>query len=166
MRVLGAPDSIVAEPAPQLADRRPGVGQAPEQESQEHLVLFLRGIARVEPLLEAATQLLAGGEPRVAGPAWLELERAHLLGALAVRASVALRLVERPQPGLLPSPTKEAHRLVVSDPPGEDVFPYMRKTPNVVSGTGAFDAAESPSASTRRVSSGSMTPSSQRRAVE
>ena len=43
---------------------------------------------------------------------------------------------------------------------------YMRKTPNVVSGTGAFAAAASPSPSTRRVSRGSMIPSSQRRAVE
>ena len=43
---------------------------------------------------------------------------------------------------------------------------HMRKTPKVVSGIGAFSAAEMPSASTRRVSSGSMIPSSQRRAVE
>ena len=43
---------------------------------------------------------------------------------------------------------------------------YIRKTPNVVSGTGAFAAAARPSASTRRVSSGSMIPSSQSRAVE
>ena len=43
---------------------------------------------------------------------------------------------------------------------------YIRKTPNVVSGIGAFSAAEMPSASTRRVSSGSMIPSSQSRAVE
>jgi hypothetical protein len=43
---------------------------------------------------------------------------------------------------------------------------YMRKMPNFVSAIGAFRAAEMPSASTRRVSSGSMIPSSQRRAVE
>ena len=43
---------------------------------------------------------------------------------------------------------------------------YMRKMPNCVSGIGAFSAAEMPSASTRRVSSGSMMPSSQSRAVE
>jgi hypothetical protein len=43
---------------------------------------------------------------------------------------------------------------------------YIRKTPNVVSATGAFAAAARPSASTRRVSRGSMIPSSQRRAVE
>jgi hypothetical protein len=44
--------------------------------------------------------------------------------------------------------------------------PHIRKTPNSVSGIGAFSAAERPSARTRRVSSGSMIPSSQRRAVE
>src|SRR5215217_4928747 len=43
---------------------------------------------------------------------------------------------------------------------------YIRKTPKVDSGTGAFSAAEIPSARTRRVSRGSMIPSSQRRAVE
>ena len=43
---------------------------------------------------------------------------------------------------------------------------YILKTPKTVSGIGAFSAAEIPSASTRRVSSGSMTPSSHRRAVE
>jgi sarcosine oxidase subunit beta len=43
---------------------------------------------------------------------------------------------------------------------------YILKTPNVVSGTGALRAAARPRARTRRVSSGSMMPSSQRRAVE
>ena len=43
---------------------------------------------------------------------------------------------------------------------------HILKTPNSVSEIGAFRAAESPRASTRRVSSGSMIPSSQRRAVE
>jgi len=43
---------------------------------------------------------------------------------------------------------------------------YIRKTPKVVSGTGAFAAAANPSARTRLVSSGSMMPSSQSRAVE
>ena len=43
---------------------------------------------------------------------------------------------------------------------------HMRKMPNSVSGIGALSAAEIPSASTRRVSSGSMIPSSQSRAVE
>src|SRR5712691_11958869 len=48
----------------------------------------------------------------------------------------------------------------------EGVAAHIRKMPNVVSGIGAFSAAEIPSASTRRVSSGSMMPSSQSRAVE
>ncbi len=43
---------------------------------------------------------------------------------------------------------------------------HMRKIPNFVSGIGASSAAEIPRASTRRVSSGSMIPSSQSRAVE
>ena len=43
---------------------------------------------------------------------------------------------------------------------------HIRKTPKVDSGIGAFSAAEIPSASTRLVSSGSMIPSSQSRAVE
>ena len=43
--------------------------------------------------------------------------------------------------------------------------PHIRKTPNRVSGIGAWSAASIPIARTRRVSSGSMTPSSQRRAV-
>ena len=42
---------------------------------------------------------------------------------------------------------------------------YMRKTPNRVSGMGAFKAADKPRAKTRRVSRGSIMPSSQRRAV-
>jgi len=43
---------------------------------------------------------------------------------------------------------------------------YMRKMPNRVGGCGACAAASRPSAMTRRVSSGSMMPSSHRRAVE
>ncbi len=42
---------------------------------------------------------------------------------------------------------------------------YIRKTPNLVSSTGAFRHAESARLTTRRVSSGAMTPSSQSRAV-
>ena len=42
---------------------------------------------------------------------------------------------------------------------------YMRNTPNVVSGIGAFSEALSARASVSRVSSGSMTPSSHSRAV-
>ena len=41
---------------------------------------------------------------------------------------------------------------------------YIRNTPNFVSGIGAFSAALRPSASTRRVSAGSITPSSHSRA--
>src|SRR6476661_5385163 len=43
--------------------------------------------------------------------------------------------------------------------------PHIRKTPNRVSGIGAWREASRPSARMRRVSHGSMTPSSQRRAV-
>ncbi len=43
---------------------------------------------------------------------------------------------------------------------------YIRNTPNGVDGIGALRAADSPRPSTIRVSTGSMIPSSQRRAVE
>jgi transposase len=43
--------------------------------------------------------------------------------------------------------------------------PYIRNTPNLISGIGALRAAESASATTRRVSAGAMMPSSHRRAV-
>src|SRR5262249_49664603 len=56
--------------------------------------------------------------------------------------------------------------LVGRGPRVASVGAHMRNTPNVVSGIGAWSAAASPSASTRRVSSGSMIPSSQSRAVE
>ena len=49
-----------------------------------------------------------------------------------------------------------------TDAPGR----YIRKTPNGVSGIGALSAAERPRPSTMRVSTGSMIPSSHRRAVE
>ena len=42
---------------------------------------------------------------------------------------------------------------------------FIRNTPNFGSGMGAFNAADSAKASTRRVSAGSMMPSSHRRAV-
>ena len=44
-------------------------------------------------------------------------------------------------------------------------LPYMRKTPNLVSSMGALRAADRPSARTRRVSTGSITPSSHKRAL-
>ena len=56
------------------------------------------------------------------------------------------------------------HRVVQA--PDQDARDHIRKTPNVVSGIGALSAAARPSASTRRVSSGSMMPSSHSRAVE
>jgi hypothetical protein len=49
---------------------------------------------------------------------------------------------------------------------GDGGASHIRKMPNLVSGIGAFNAAEIPSASTRRVSAGSMIPSSQSLAVE
>src|SRR6266446_6831173 len=52
-----------------------------------------------------------------------------------------------------------------SVPPETTWLIYIRKTPNRVSSWGAFIAAEIPSASTMRVSAGSITPSSHRRAV-
>ena len=42
---------------------------------------------------------------------------------------------------------------------------YIRNTPNRMSGMGALSAADSASATTRRVSCGAMMPSSHRRAV-
>jgi hypothetical protein len=48
----------------------------------------------------------------------------------------------------------------------ERVAHHILKTPNLVSRIGAFNEADNPSARTRRVSSGSITPSSQSRAVE
>src|SRR5215211_8344148 len=81
-----------------------------------------------------------------------DLDDLHVLGADAVRVPVRLDLSDRIR---LPPP-----------PPEQEAHRYIRKMPNVVSGIGAFSAAERPSASTRRVSSGSMIPSSQSRAVE
>ncbi len=43
---------------------------------------------------------------------------------------------------------------------------YIRKMPNLAGGIGALDAADRPSASAVRVSSGSRMPSSHSRAVE
>ena len=45
------------------------------------------------------------------------------------------------------------------------IVPHILNTPNLVSGIGAFSAAEKHSASTRRVSAGVMMPSSHSRAV-
>ena len=51
-------------------------------------------------------------------------------------------------------------------PRGQPDVAHIRNTPKVVGSIGAREAASRPSASTLRVSSGSITPSSQRRAVE
>ena len=58
-------------------------------------------------------------------------------------------------------------RTCESFPWGRDCYGlrYMRKTPQSVAGMGALRAAEMPMERTRRVSRGSMTPSSQRRAL-
>jgi RNA polymerase sigma factor (sigma-70 family) len=69
-----------------------------------------------------------------------------------------------PKPPALPS--VPGIRRTALPPAPEAAGAYIRKTPKVVSGIGAFNAAEIPSATTRRVSTGSITPSSQRRAVE
>lgn len=47
----------------------------------------------------------------------------------------------------------------------EHLEPHIRKTPNLVSGTGALRETEMPSPRTSRVSRGSISPSSQIRAV-
>src|SRR5215210_6572415 len=105
-------------------------------------------VALRKALLEAAPQLLAAHQHGEARPARRQLDHLHLLPTVAVRAGVRRRLVDR---GPFPFPAEP---------------PHIRKMPKVVSGIGAFRAAEMPNARTRRVSSGSMTPSSHRRAVE
>ncbi len=55
---------------------------------------------------------------------------------------------------------------ITGDPEPDVPNRYIRKTPNGVSGIGALSAADSPSARTIRVSTGSITPSSHSRAVE
>src|SRR4029079_18831087 len=99
-------------------------------------------VAFVEPLqkclahsLTVSQNLLVARSPR------RQLDDLHVARRLAVGVVVRLRLAELAQPGLR-LPAEETH--------------HIRKMPNVVSGIGAFNAAEIPSASTRRVSSGSM----------
>src|SRR5262249_37615044 len=89
--------------------------------------------------------LLVAGTPR------LQLDDLDIAGGVAVRVVVHLRLAELVQ-ALLRLAAEEAH--------------HIRNTPNVVSGIGAFSGLARPRASRRRVSSGSVTPSSHRRAVE
>src|SRR6185437_15549824 len=71
---------------------------------------------------------------------------------LAVERVAGVRAVERDR----------GHEAVPVEPDAA----HIRKTPKVVSGTGPHAAAARPKASTLRVSTGSITPSSQRRAVE
>src|SRR6266545_1950255 len=128
--------------APPAAGRRCARSSSP-------LVLLL---AIVEALEKRLSETLPVGEHLpVARPARLELHDLHVPWSFAVGVVVRLRLAELAQPRLW-LPAEEPH--------------HIRKMPNVVSAIGAFSAAEIPSASTRRVSSGSMIPSSQSLAVE
>src|SRR5436190_17857924 len=105
-----------------------------------------------EALEERLTHSLAVGEHLlVAGPPRRQLDDADVRRALPVGMVVGLGLAQLAQPSLFPS-AEQAH--------------YIRKMPNVVSGIGAFSAAEIPRATIRRVSRGSMMPSSHSRAVE
>src|SRR5690348_7521798 len=109
-------------------------------------------LALVEPLQERLAKPLAVRQDLlVARPARLELDDLHVARRIAVGMVVRLRLAEGAQ-ALLVLAAEEAH--------------HIRKTPNVVSGIGVLSALASPSARTRRVSNGSITPSSQSRAVE
>src|SRR2546423_6815062 len=88
----------------------------------------------VQALQECLSHALAVGEHlAVARPPRLELDDLHVPRRVTVRMVVCLRLAEGAQP-LLRLPAEETH--------------HIRKTPNVVSGIGAFSAAERPSAST------------------
>src|SRR3954454_7319915 len=127
---------------PRLEDRRPAPSSSP--------LLLLPPL--VETLQECLSQPLAVREHLlVTRTPRLELHDLDIARCVAVRVVVRLGFPERAQ-ALLSLAAEEPH--------------HIRKMPNVVSGIGAFNAEASPSASTRRVSSGSMTPSSQRRAVE
>jgi len=70
------------------------------------------------------------------------------------------RLLQRPRSRWIGPPVGAR-----TDAPASYRPPYIRNTPNFVSGTGALSAAEKASARTRRVSPGRMMPSSQSRAV-
>jgi hypothetical protein len=85
----------------------------------------------------------------VQAPAGLQFRRALTPGPLIVKS---------------PRPRRTCAKRVEDELEGER--PYIRKMPKVVSGIGTFRAAEIPSAITLRVSTGSMIPSSQSRAVE
>src|SRR3954464_12490500 len=127
---------------PRREDLRPAPSNTP--------LLLL--VALVETLQECLAQTFSVGEhllvPRTSR---FELDDLDVARRIAVGVVVRLGLSERPQ-ALLVLAAEEAH--------------HIRKIPNVVSGIGALSADASPRASTRRVSSGSITPSSQSRAVE
>src|SRR5207244_3755676 len=106
----------------------------------------------VQALRECLSEALAVGEHLlIARPARWQLHELHVARRFAVRVVVRLRL---------PELVTAALRLPLEQPH------HIRKTPKVVSGMGAFRAEERPSARTRRVSSGSMMPSSHNLAVE
>src|SRR5262245_11065005 len=141
--------------------RRGGVGRTgrhhpalpaegrPRAPSNSPLALL---VALVESLQERLPHPLAVREHLlVATTPRLELDDLDIARRVAVGAATCLGLADLVQ-ALLRLAVEEAH--------------HIRNTPNVVSGIGAFSALARPSASTRRVSSGSITPSSQRRAVE
>src|SRR6185312_5088955 len=95
--------------------------------------------------------LPVGEDLAIPWPTRLELDDLDVARRLAVRVVIGLGLAKLSQ-ALLRLPAEQPH--------------HIRKTPNVVSGMGALRDAEMPRASTRRVSRGSMMPSSQRRPVE
>jgi hypothetical protein len=87
-------------------------------------------------------------------------------GQVQAPAGPQFRRALTPGPPIVKSPRirKTCAKRVEEELEGER--PYIRNTPKVVSGIGALRAAEIPSAITLRVSTGSMIPSSQSRAVE
>src|SRR5581483_8557636 len=112
------------------------------------MLLLGRGRHRLHLRGELIALLAQGGALAPRALDGLPGPRLDLLGVARGAVGVGLRLLGRLRSG------PEAHG------------GYIRKTPNVVSGMGALRAAERPRASTRLVSSGSMMPSSHRRAVE
>src|SRR3954452_15626618 len=127
---------------PRPEDLRPAPSSSP-------LLLLL---PLVEALQECLSQPLAVREHLlITRTPRLEFHDLDIARRVAVGVVIRLGFPERAQ-ALLSLAAEEPH--------------HIRKMPNVVSGIGAFNAEARPSASTRRVPSGSMTPSSQRRAVE
>src|SRR5438477_9872052 len=118
-----------------------------------HSALLAVVLALLKPVEERLAEPVARREHvRVTRAPRRELDLLHLAARPAVCALVRLVLADLGF-GLLPAPERDPHR-------------HILKIPKVVSGIGAFSAAARPRARTRRVSSGSMMPSSQSRAVE